>query len=121
LSTSRPPTNTSAPPNTCAAWPQRRAWRCDKIDAPAYFAWIKDLAKSGEFEFWNHSLVDAADRFSGAPLEQQKEEIGRTQRLAREKPGRGCRFMTVSEWLESQAKGRDAGPSVGWKGVAAGV
>jgi len=56
-------------------------------DAPAYFKWIKDLNEKGSFEFWNHCYENAADRFKGTSLEEQKGALEKTQRLAREKLG----------------------------------
>lgn len=56
-------------------------------DAPAYFQWIKDLDKSGSFEFWNHGYEDKANPFNGPSLESQKTALEKTQRLAREKLG----------------------------------
>jgi len=54
-------------------------------DHAAYFAWIRDLAKRGSIEFWNHGYENKADRFKGMPLAEQKEALLKVQRLAKQK------------------------------------
>ncbi len=56
-------------------------------DHEAYFTWIKDLAKRGSIEFWNHGFENRADRFKGTPLAEQKEALLKVQRLAKQKLG----------------------------------
>jgi len=66
-----------------------------EADAPAYFKWIKDLAAKGTFEFWNHCYENAADKFKGTPMEEQKAALEKTQRLAKEKLGLTLRVFGV--------------------------
>ncbi|MFA6286494.1 MAG: DUF2334 domain-containing protein [Opitutaceae bacterium] len=64
-------------------------------DKPAYFSYIKDLQKTGLFEFWFHGYDHKAwkegDRnvseFQGPSYEQQKDHFVRSQVLARAKLG----------------------------------
>ncbi len=63
---------------------------------PAYFDWIKDLNRKGTIEFWNHGYTHKEcppengkrkAEFVGASLEEQKESLTKTQKLAKEKLG----------------------------------
>jgi peptidoglycan/xylan/chitin deacetylase (PgdA/CDA1 family) len=61
-------------------------------DAPAYFAWIKNLHQKGFIEFWNHGYKsrkgeqDPAE-FESASVEEQQAALEKTQKLAQEKLG----------------------------------
>ena len=63
---------------------------------PEYYAWIKARHDEGIVEFWNHGYthqeyprVNGRRRteFCGASFDEQKETLGKTQQLAREKLG----------------------------------
>jgi peptidoglycan/xylan/chitin deacetylase (PgdA/CDA1 family) len=62
-----------------------------ECDNPAYFEWIKNLAKKGFIEFWNHGYYDRkpsdkTGEFEGS-LEAQKDALHKTQTLAKQKLG----------------------------------
>lgn len=61
---------------------------------PAYCDWIKQLAQSGQVEFWNHGWDHRNWQENGkdmyeftAPYEQQKQHFERAQQLGKEKLG----------------------------------
>ncbi len=61
-------------------------------DAPAYFKWIKETAREGSFEFWNHGYKrrsGSADtgEFESDSFEDQRAALSKTQALAKEKLG----------------------------------
>ena len=70
---------------------------CDSLegDSPAYFAYIKDLKKTGLFEFWFHGYDHkqwtengkTLQEFKGSSYELQKDHFVKSQALAKEKLG----------------------------------
>lgn len=67
-----------------------QGWSLEK-DNPEYFDRLKELHRKG-IEFWNHGYYrrtkqEEPSEFAGAPLEQQKAALEKTQRLAKEKLG----------------------------------
>lgn len=67
-----------------------QGWSLEQ-DNPAYFDCLKELHRKG-IELWNHGYYHRTKQkepseFAGAPVEQQKAALEKTQRLAREKLG----------------------------------
>lgn len=54
---------------------------------PSYFDLIKELHRSGRFEFFNHGWSHDIHEFKGTPLSFQKDQIRRTQDLILSKTG----------------------------------
>lgn len=71
---------------------------CESLadDRPGYIAWLKERQAKGLIEFWNHGYVgkfvpdEAAGKkgaFEGTTADEQREELMKGQRLAKEKLG----------------------------------